>query len=166
MIEVFLVRHAIAHERSRTRWPNDALRPLTTAGERRFRKAARGLASCLPKSALILASPFVRARQTAAILANAIGRRAKPIECAALAAGEPLGKPFELLRSCTGKSVVLVGHEPNLGEFLGAALMDHARLKVVFKKGGAACITFAGVPGLGRATLNWLMPPRVLRALV
>ena len=38
-----MVRHAIAFERDRRRWPDDALRPLTPAGKRRFRKAAGGL---------------------------------------------------------------------------------------------------------------------------
>ena len=67
-MDVYLVRHAIAHERNPTRWPNDALRPLTTAGMRKFRKAAAGLARCVPKTAAIFTSPYVRARETAAML--------------------------------------------------------------------------------------------------
>ena len=164
-MDVFLVRHAIAHERSRSRWPNDALRPLTPAGERRFRKAARGLARCLPRSALLLTSPFVRARQTAAILAAALGRRAQPIECVELAPGKPVGAVFELLRKHRAPAVVLVGHEPNMGKLLGAALLERGRMRVAFKKGGAACVSFEGIPGPGRAMLGWLMPPRVLRSL-
>jgi len=74
-MKVFLVRHAIAHARNRARWPNDALRPLTPAGKRKFRKAARGLATALPTSAALLSSPFVRARQTAELLAAALGRK-------------------------------------------------------------------------------------------
>ena len=69
-MKVYLVRHAIAHERNRTRWPKDAARPLTAAGKQKFRKTARGLARLLPKSALLLTSPFVRARDTALILAS------------------------------------------------------------------------------------------------
>ena len=165
MMQVFLVRHAIAHARNRRRWPNDALRPLTPAGINKFRRAARGLAAWLPKSAVLLTSPFERAQQTAALLAKTRGRR-KVIECAELAADQPVSRAFELLRSRPQKSVVLVGHEPYLGSFLSAALAGRqSRLEIEFKKGGAACIEFAARIEPGRATLKWMLPPRMLRAL-
>jgi phosphohistidine phosphatase len=164
-MRVFLVRHAIAHERNRTRWPNDSLRPLTSAGIEKFRKAARGLAEWLPKSAVMLTSPFVRARETAAILAENRGG-AKPVECSQLGANQPVSKAFELLRSRKEKSVVLVGHEPYLSNLLSAALAgSHPQLRIDFKKGGAACIEFASRIEPGRATLQWMLPPRMLRAL-
>jgi len=164
-MQVFLVRHAAAHERNRTRWPNDSLRPLTTAGIFKFRKAARGLAEWLPKSAVLLTSPFVRARETAAILAeNRDG--VKPIECSQLAANQPVARAFELLRSRKEKFVVLVGHEPHLGNLLSNALAGpHPQLRIEFKKGGAACIEFTARIEPGRATLRWMLPPRMLRAL-
>lgn len=164
-MEVYLVRHAIAHERSRARWPNDALRPLTPAGKERFRKAARGLARLLPKSALLLTSPFVRARDTARILGS-VAKLRSPIEVQELASGKPASEAFELLRARKRAAIVLVGHEPNLGIFLSAALAgDRASLKIAFKKGGAACLEFARGIGPGQATLKWLMPPRALRSL-
>ena len=164
-MKVFLVRHAVAHERSRTRWPNDSLRPLTPAGKRKFRKAARGLMTLLPKSAVLLTSPYVRARDTAAILAKVM-RHSKPIECHELASGQPPEKAFELLRSRKDQTLVLVGHEPGLSNFLSAALtIEHSRLRIEFKKGGAACIDFPGRVEPARATLEWLAPPRMLRAL-
>jgi phosphohistidine phosphatase len=164
-MDVYLVRHAIAHERSRARWPDDAMRPLTAAGKRRFHKAARGLGRLLPKSAFLLTSPFVRARDTALILASVAKLRA-PVEAAELASGKPAPEAFKLLRSRKKAAIVLVGHEPNLSVFLSAALAgDRASLKFAFKKGGAACLTFAGPIQPGRATLKWFMPPRALRAL-
>ena len=163
-MKVFLVRHAVAHERNRARWPNDALRPLTPAGKRKFRKAAGGLAGLLPKSAALLTSPFVRARDTAAILARELGRE-KIIECPELAAGEPAHEVFELLKARKDEAVILVGHEPNLSILLSACLKEHARLKIDFKKGGAACVEFTSRIEPGRACLLWMLPPRVLRAL-
>jgi len=41
--EIYLIRHAIAEERSDT-WPDDVKRPLTETGISRMRKAVRGLA--------------------------------------------------------------------------------------------------------------------------
>jgi len=164
-MQVFLVRHAIAHERNRTRWPNDRLRPLTTAGIRKFRKAAYGISQCLPKRAVLLTSPFVRARETAVILAEALGS-SKAIECGELASGESPHTCFALLRKRKEEAVVLVGHEPNLSTFLAVALSgDGARMKIEFKKGAAACLNFNGRIEPGRATLEWMLPPRVLRTL-
>jgi phosphohistidine phosphatase len=162
-MEVFLVRHAIAHERNRGRWPDDSKRPLTPAGKAKFRKAARGLKQWLPRSAVLLSSPYVRARETAALLSRALGG-GKVIECSALAPGEPASKVFELLNRRKGRAVVLVGHEPNLSTLLSACLHERARLKIEFKKGGAACVGFATRIEPGRATLRWMLPPRVLRA--
>jgi phosphohistidine phosphatase len=164
-MKVFLVRHAIAHDRNRLRWPNDALRPLTSAGMQKFRRAAGGLAKWMPRSARLLTSPYVRARETAVLLAEARGSK-KPVECAELAADKPVSQAFELLRTRKDKAVILVGHEPYLSGFVGMALAgQHARLEIDFKKGGAACIEFTSRIEPGRACLHWLMPPRVLRAL-
>lgn len=162
---VFLVRHAIAHERNRVRWPNDGLRPLTTAGIRKFRKAAYGISRSVPKRAVLLTSPYVRARETAAILAEAL-ESSKPIECGELTAGETPHTCFALLRKRKEEAVVLVGHEPNLSTFMVAALAGTGtRMKIDFKKGAAACLEFAGRVEPGRATLRWLLPPRALRAM-
>jgi len=162
---VFLVRHAIAHERNRIRWPNDALRPLTTPGIRKFQKAAYGIARCLPKRVALLTSPYVRARETAAILAEALGSR-KPIECSELASGEPVHASFALLRKRKEGAVVLVGHEPNLSAFMAAALAgNRVKMKIEFKKGGAVCMEFPRRIEPGEAALKWMFPPRALRGL-
>ena len=162
MMRVFLVRHAIAHERSRTRWPDDSQRPLTATGKRKFRKATRGLVRLLPKSARVLTSPYVRARETAGILSAVHGGRF--VECPELAHGESPRAVFELLRVRKGAAVILVGHEPDLGKFLAAATgAGKARLEL--KKGGAACIEFGGRVAPGAARLRWFVTPRMLRAL-
>lgn len=164
-MKLILVRHAIAHERNRTRWPDDSLRPLTPEGLRKFRKAARGLATLLPKSAVILTSPWVRARDTATVLASAL-KGAKPIERAELTGNAAIYEAFDLVRSRKEPTVVLVGHEPNLGRFLATALGgDGARIEIEFKKGGAACVEFGKRVTPGSATLVWMSPPRLLRAL-
>jgi phosphohistidine phosphatase len=164
-MDVYLVRHAIAHERNRKRWPDDALRPLTAAGKRKFRQAARGLGRCLPKSARVLTSPFVRARATADTLVR-VARLAKPVEAKELASEAAPANAFALLRAQRRKAIVLVGHEPYLSTWLSAALGGkRARLAIEFKKGGAACVRFEQRIAPGRATLLWMLPPRVLRAM-
>src|SRR3954468_23919762 len=150
-MKVFLVRHAVAYERDHARWPDDALRPLTPAGRRKFRRAAGGLAKWMPRSARLLTSPFVRARDTAVLLAEARGSK-KPVECAELAADKPFSQAFVLLRARKDQAVILVGHEPYLSGLLSLALAGKdARLEVDFKKGGAACIEFTTRVEPGRA---------------
>jgi phosphohistidine phosphatase len=164
-MRVVLVRHAIAPERDRARWSDDSLRPLTPAGEKSFRKAARGLKSLVPKSAIVLTSPFVRARQTARILSKVARLRAAR-ECPELAADAPPRKALPLLRNFRAPCVILVGHEPALGRLLAIALAgDRVRVATTFKKGGAVCIRFDSAIDAGRATLEWMLPPRVLRTL-
>src|ERR1044072_3787814 len=106
LMQVFLVRHAVAHERNRVRWPNDALRPLTPDGKRKFRKAARGLARWVPKSAALLSSPWVRAGEPAAIRAE-VAKHARVIECPELTGDAAVHETFELLRQRREQAVVL-----------------------------------------------------------
>jgi phosphohistidine phosphatase SixA len=87
-------------------------------------------------------------------------------ERAELASGQPARKTFEFLRTLKAKAVVLVGHEPNLSILVAAAVGGkRARLKIKFRKGGAACLEFPGSVRPGQATLKWLVPPRALRRL-
>lgn len=163
-MQVILVRHAIAHERSRARWPNDSQRPLTPDGIRKFEKAARGLGRYLPRSATLLTSPLVRARDTAAILRR-VAQLREPVESPELGAGQAVKHAIALLRKQRTRCVVLVGHEPNLSLLLSSLLGGVARLKFTLKKGGAVCVEFGKAVEPGAATLLWMAPPRMLRAM-
>jgi phosphohistidine phosphatase len=72
-MDLLIVRHAIAYERDRARWREDALRPLSPAGIRRARKAAAGLKELTARPERLLTSPLVRAQQTARILTAVAG---------------------------------------------------------------------------------------------
>ncbi len=72
-MELLIIRHAIAFERDRHRWADDAARPLSPAGIRRSRKAAAGLKELCKVPDRLLTSPLIRARQTAKILTEVAG---------------------------------------------------------------------------------------------
>src|ERR1700682_6653193 len=72
-MELLVVRHAIAFERSARRWPDDARRPLSPQGVARARNAALGLKRVTEHPARVLVSPLRRAQQTAAILTQFAG---------------------------------------------------------------------------------------------
>jgi phosphohistidine phosphatase len=158
------VRHAVAEERGAA-WPDDALRPLTDDGAKRWRRQAAGLAAVDARPDLILTSPFARARQTADLLAAAFAKKPKVVELPAL---QPGATPRDVLRALEPDprraSLALVGHEPGLGEL--AALLIGFRTAPEFKKGGVARIDVAILPPPpGSGVLHWWLTPKVLRRL-
>jgi len=164
MVRVYLIRHAVAFDRDRKRWPDDRRRPLTPQGIKKFRKAAAGLKGIADAAECVLTSPLTRARQTADILAEVAGWPA-PIEASELAPGRTPAQALALIRARSEKCLALVGHEPNLSQLLAVSIAGPgARLACEFKKGGVACLTFA-TPRAGQASLEWLATPKLLRSL-
>lgn len=156
------MRHAIAFERDARRWPDDRERPLTAEGIRKFRKVAARLADLVQKPDRVLASPLVRAWDTALLLQEEAGWP-KPESCAALEPGGDPGEVIVQLRRGKAKRVALVGHEPDLSRLLVACIApESAHASIEMKKGGAAELQFSGAPRPGAATLRWLAPPRLL----
>ena len=166
-MRLYLVRHAIAAEPDSKRWPDDRQRPLTAAGARRFKRRAAALADLIKSGGAVgrlITSPLVRARQTATLLHEA-GLPAA-IEESVLAPGRTAARVLAVLRAHDAQSIVMVGHEPDLGRLLAVCVAGpDVRLSLRFRKGGAACLSFSGAPRVGEATLEWLLPPKALRAL-
>ena len=165
-MDLYLVRHASAFDADPSAWPDDRQRPLTPQGEKRFRRAARGLGQLVPRVELVLSSSYVRAWRTAEILKRDANWPA-PVVCEALEAGRQPSEVLEALQPHAGAaSVALVGHEPNLHQLASFLLTgDAAPAMLEFRKGGVALLRFEGAPAPGLAQLVWLLPPKVLRGL-
>ena len=163
-MDLLIVRHAIAFERDARRWPDDDERPLSPRGLARAREAAAGMRQLVKRPALLLASPLVRARQTAAVLTEVAGwPRAR--ETAALAPGNSPDVLLAALKRMPEARIAVVGHEPHLSRLLAALLRGNAaeggfRLK----KMGAALVTFDGTARARQGRLEWLLPPKAFRA--
>lgn len=162
-MDLVLVRHAVAAERGTPGFEDDARRPLTPEGRRKFEQAARGLAVLVTPQA-ILTSPLVRARETAELLTEAYGL-GKAVVCEGLAEGDHDGVLAALDDSGAAVCAV-VGHEPWMGELLSYLLTgDPVAARLTFKKGGAALVRSEGPPRPGRGTLEWLVQPGTLRRI-
>lgn len=166
-LELYLIRHAAAVPRGPDH-PDDARRPLTPEGAARWRRAVAGLRALGVAIDVVLASPFTRAQETAAILAAGLRPKPRLVTVDALASGR---KPAEALTAIAqyavdargASRIALVGHEPDLGEL--AARLLGAKGVVEFKKGGVCRIDVdRAMPG-GPGVLRWLLPPRVLRGM-
>jgi phosphohistidine phosphatase len=162
-----LLRHGIAVEPGSPGYEDDSQRPLTAKGERRMRRAAKGMLALGTSYDELVSSPYLRARQTADIVAQALslaeGLRLSPTLA-------PDGNPRELLEELRGdrsatQHIVLVGHEPYLSRLISTLLTGHQNLPVALKKGGL-CMLDIETLRFGRcARLAWLLTPRQLRRL-
>ena len=163
-MELLIVRHGIACERDARRWPDDGERPLSSQGLARARKAAAGLKRLVRPPARVLASPLVRAQETAAVLCEIAGWPGAQA-CAELAPGAAPETLLAALRRLPETRVAVVGHEPNLSHLLSVTLPGAAgRDAFRFRKMGAALLSFPGAARPGGARLEWLVPARLLRA--
>jgi phosphohistidine phosphatase len=163
-MRLYLVRHAIAAEPDRERWPDDSERPLTPRGVRRSRRAARGLSRVTPPVDFVLSSPYVRAWDTALILEDEAGWPA-PLQCPELTEDNPAALLDALKPFSGAESIALVGHEPNLSRFASALLSPTWGPWLQFRKNSVALLQQVDEAEPARFELAWFLPPRVLRAL-
>ena len=162
-MELLVIRHGIAEPRDPNK--NDFDRPLTERGIARAQHAAEGLARIEPTPQLILTSPKLRARQTAAILGEVFDRQP---EIRDELVSESPEKILAMLHRLKTPRIMIVGHEPTLSELIEMiCTKGTAHGFIDLKKAGGvlldAPIEQSARPGYGK--LIWAMSPRVLRAL-
>ncbi len=148
MKRLLLIRHAEAEDRvdfKKTKKP-DSLRPLTSKGEREFKSYSKAIRTLLPEVDLLVTSPYIRAKQTATILAKNYPR-ARLVE---RREAMPLQAPARILKWLSAQtrrsaSVCVIGHEPMLGKLIEAATRDTGIGRISLKKGGACLLKFKNV---------------------
>ena len=166
-MNLYLLRHGIAAEPGVAGFQPDSERPLTAKGENRLHIAAKAMAKMDLSFDLILSSPFLRAKQTAEIIAKRFKLRKK------LACSDdltPTGNPRLLIQQLNRlrpepENVLLVGHEPYLGKLVALLAAGNTSLELDFKKGGL-CKLEADFLLYGRcAKLVWLLTPRQMELM-
>lgn len=160
-MDLYILRHAIAASREDQSFPRDSDRPLTAKGAAKLRKVVRGMKALSLSFDLILTSPYLRARQTAELVAAELGAATKVERTPHLA---PDGNPRTLIdliasRGRERSSILVVGHEPYLSQLISVLLAGDARIAITMKKAGL-CKLALQTPRYGRcATLDWLLTP-------
>ena len=164
-MDLYLMRHAIAVARQDlNKDASDRERPLTEKGIKKMRRAAKGLSKLKIGFDRILTSPLRRARQTAEIVANTLGIQGPRDELEELA---PESSPQKLISRIAGYppgKLLLVGHQPLLGE-IAAFLLKNTEAKVNLKKGGLCRIELEDLSPEKAAILHWMLTPKQLRRL-
>lgn len=162
-MRVILFRHGIAVDHADPSCPADAERPLTATGIDRTRLAVHGLARLGVAPTVILTSPYVRARQTAEIVAEEL---AVSHELVLLDELVPSADPREfphLIAPYIGEDVLVAGHNPHLSCVVSLLAAGRTDPIVWLKKAGAAAVDLD--ESLTSGELVWLLPPRALRRL-
>jgi len=167
-MNLFLLRHASAGTR-RTNPAVDVKRPLDKDGKRQCLQLAHVLNALTINFDLIVSSPLKRSLQTAQLVGTETGYET-PILISNALAPDATWPQFQRLlhESSAYENVMVVGHNPNITEFLmqlvcGSNGNDghrrHARMRL--RKGSLARVSLQRGP----ATLQWLLDPRIVRAL-
>ena len=164
--DLYLMRHGDAAVPEGPGFESDAKRPLTADGKIKMKEICRGLRRIGVEIDWVVTSPLVRAAETGVIVAGAIDEQPPLDRCDALA---PDGSPDDLMAFLAThperKSVLLVGHEPDLGLLAARLIGAGNRTNAAFKKGGCCLIRFDGSPSKGLGLLIWWLTPRLLRRL-
>lgn len=162
-MKIYLVRHGIAEEPDGSSVQGDSQRPLTDKGRDKINKIARALKTLDVKPDLILSSPFVRAEQTATILAKEFACK-KRLKFSDLLV--PTGKAEDIIaeikQNCMVDELVIVSHEPCLSLLISTLVAGRPELAVNIKKGGVCCLLADDLRIEPRATLEWLVTPKIL----
>jgi phosphohistidine phosphatase len=166
-MDLFILRHAIAEERTELRTKADSARQLTPEGRKKMRQIAKAMQAAGLEFDLILSSPYVRAKQTAEIVAE-IFKVPNRLKMSAQLA--PHGNPQKLveelqLPSVRQPSLLLVGHEPYLSSLISLLLAGDASLDINLKKGGLCKLNVERLKYGRCATLEWLLTPRQMRGM-
>ena len=156
-MNLFVVRHAYA--RPAERGEADEARPLTTKGKQRFSREVRAMRALDLTFDRIYHSPWLRAVQTADLLA-------KRLEGDSVVTSNLAKAPSPaLLEELEGERVAVVGHQPWLGELAAWLVNGDTLLAENWKLGKGGVFWLSGEPAPSEMELRALMPPRWLRRL-
>jgi len=159
---IYFLRHANAGQHV-SNPKKDEKRALDETGIEQCGYVGRALAALDTQVEVIISSPLKRAAQTASLVGNEMGYERKLQLDNALRPGTGFGEFRKLLDKYSKyDSIMVVGHNPNLSEFLGRSISETGcEAGVELKKGGVARIEL----GRNSAVLNWCLTPKMLRTL-
>lgn len=164
-MKVYILRHGEALSKGDPAVSSDAERPLVDEGIRRSRQALEGFAKLGISVNAIFTSPWLRAKQTAAIAADVLDMNQRLFELDELAGDRAIEAVMNALTKYSHQDVMLVGHNPQLSELAAYLLSLSTSMQVDLKKSGICAIEVERIPPKNPGTLLWMMTPKQLRAL-
>jgi phosphohistidine phosphatase len=165
-MNLYIIRHGIAEELGANNNQDDSQRALTEKGRTKMVGISEGLRDFDVELDLIVSSPYLRARETAEIVAETFKIKDKIVYSNNLTPSGDLG---DLIDEVNGKyllgNLAVVGHEPSLSSLVSLLVSGQPSLKITMKKGGVCCLSMEKDLPKGGAVLEWLLTPNQLIAL-
>ena len=167
-MKIHVLRHGIAVNRNDLDVENDSERRLAARGKRQLRQTAAAMKKMGLRFDLVLSSPYLRAKQTAEIVAESLKLKKQLKFSDALV---PDGGPKNLIRELNEskpapENVLLVGHEPYLSRLISLLTTGGMDLAMDFKKGGLCKLEIEKLSHGRCATLVWLLTPRQMKLMI
>lgn len=158
---LFLMRHANAGT-VRENPALDTKRGLVKEGKEQCMLMARLLGALKVPIDVIVSSPLKRARQTAQLVGTELGYEAQVEVSPALGLNASYADFQRLLEKYADREgVLVVGHNPNIFQFLGRLITGNGGAAIRMRKGSIACVRADRHP----PRLQWLLDPRTARAV-
>lgn len=153
-MKIWIMRHGQAEPMA----ARDADRALTAYGKKEVKRMADLFKrEHLPFSA-ILASPYVRAQQTAEIVRQETGFRGAVGTAPWLTPDDSPAEALQFLGEREENSVLLVSHQPLVGQLISLLVDGHRQSAVPMPTAGLAYLE-AEIPAAGIAVLQGLWSP-------
>jgi len=158
-MEIYILRHGIAEDAPSGM--KDADRALVPEGKKKLQSVLRRARAADVEPAVILTSPYRRARESAQIAAETLRGEATLVDSAALTPDSSPEAVWDEIRAHKGESqIMLVGHEPMLSAVY-AYLLGAPSIQVDVKKGSLGRIDVERFNGSPRGVLRWLINPKL-----
>ena len=158
---LYLMRHANAGT-FRENPVLDAKRGLIKEGKEHCILMARLLGAVKAPIDVIVSSPLKRARQTAQLVGTELGYDAQVEVSPALGLNASYTDFQQLLAKYADRDgVLIVGHNPNVFQFLGRMITGNGGAATRMRKGSIACVRADRHP----PRLQWLLDPRSAGAI-
>lgn len=159
---IYFLRHASAGERV-SNPKKDERRALDPTGIEQCGYVGRALNALNVQVSVIISSPLKRATQTASLVGNELGYEAKLMIEDALRPNASFADFRKLLdKYARHEAIMVVGHNPNLSEFVGRSISENGcEAAIELKKAGVVKVEAQR----NAAELQWCVTPKLLKTL-
>ncbi len=158
-MELYLLRHGLAEERSSTGQDSD--RALTTEGVAGLERVLTLAHRAGVRPSLILSSPYTRAVQTAGLASRELEYEGKILRSAAFAPDSSPFRAWEEVRTHPGEgSILIAAHEPLLSSAV-AWLAGSTRVMVRFVPAAMVRIDFESLGAHPAGVMHWMISPEL-----
>lgn len=160
-MEIYLMQHGLALSEA-----EDPERPLSSAGRDQIETSAGAIRKMGLRFDAVVASTKKRSRQTAEIIAEAVGYPGESIvETESVKPSASPETALEYLAQFNDRnSVFIAGHLPSLTKLASSLLAKDSEVSIQFRNGGLCRIDAERLPA-HNAVLQWCLTPDQLRVV-